>query len=355
MKKLFFLAAAASVVFACSKSDQPPSDESGGVVFEVSAANRLDDGITKTPVYSQEAVQHVTRVTIYAFKASGSDYLFAKSYSVSGWSDGLSFKRFAVPENDKLSAGNYKFLAVGQNASDLFTVTSPTSSTKFDDMVATIAAPGNESEIFAGSSNAEVLSQGTRVFITMTRHIAGVLGYFKNVPQNLDGKTVQYLKLSINNADKQVNLTTGVGSVPTSAAYTLMSIDLSGQSVVNGIYTGNDLSAAGVQKIANSQLGGAYVMPVGGITMTLGLYDNTNAVIRSWTVYDGGNASFDLLANHFYSLGRKVQTSTTTGGTSDPADDDDAIDLLVDQSIAITISPAWTAIDNLTIQPTVNP
>lgn len=355
MKKILLIAMASAVMLACSKSEQSPADDpqDGSVVFDLSASSRSDGTtVSKTPVYSQEAVQHVTRVTVYAFMLTGSDYVFTKSYDVPGWTDGLTFKRYVVADNNKLAPGDYKFLAVGRDASDQFTVTAPTaSSTKFQDMTASISAAGNETEIFAGSGQAQVMSQGTRVTITMTRQVAGVLGYFKNVPQELDGQTVKYLRLIVSNANKQVNLTSGVGAMPVSANDTLFNMDLSGQAVNGGIYAGNDLSAQGVQKIANSQLNGAFVMPVAGITMTLGLYSTSNAVIRTWTVYDNGNSSFDLIANHFYSLGKKVQASSTTGGTPDPGDDDQAIDLLVDQAIVISISPAWTAIDDLIIQP----
>ena len=51
-------------------------------------------------------------------------------------------------------------------------------------MLASIVNSGDESEIFAGSADAEVMAQGgTRVSIEMTRKVAGVLGYFKNVPK----------------------------------------------------------------------------------------------------------------------------------------------------------------------------
>ena len=70
------------------------------------------------PVYSQEATQHVTRVSVYAFVQNGSTYLHQKTYDITGWTDGTTFKRFAVPDADKLPVGVYKFLAVGRDASD---------------------------------------------------------------------------------------------------------------------------------------------------------------------------------------------------------------------------------------------
>lgn len=361
MKKwMFFVVASMFVFAACSDEDEPAvqsEPEEGTVTFELSAVNKLSDGIsTRTPVYSQEASQHVTRVSIYAFQfvSASSSYLHYKTYSVTGWSDGTTFKRFAVPDGDKLPAGTYKFLAVGRDASDQFSVTTPTSSTTYGDMLATIVSTGQESEIFSGSADATVTDQGARVSIEMTRKVAGILGYFKNVPQQLNGNTVQYLRLTVSNSNQQVNLTTGTGINTTPASYNIIDINLSGQTVTNGVFVGNDLSSQGVVKVANSQLGGAFYIPVSGVTMTLGLYDSTGAAIKEWAVKDSSNGNattFDILANHFYSLGTKGATGSTNGGTpGDTGDDDNPIDLLIDQNIVITISPAWSLIHNLIIQ-----
>lgn len=356
MKKLMFLALASMFMFACSNEDESTpqvNNEEGKIVFELATVNNLTNGgVTRGPVYSQEATQHVTRVSVYAFKQSGADYLYVKTFDISGWSDGTTFKRYAVPDGEKLTAGVYKFLAVGRDASDMFTVTSPTAATKYVEMIASITASGNENEIFAGSADAEVLDQGARVSIEMTRKVAGVLGYFKNVPQTLNGSTVKYLRLSISNSNQQVNLTNGVGINTAVAAYNLIDMDLSGQAVSNGVYVGNDLSGQGVVKVANSQLGGSYYMPVSGVSMTLGLYDAGNTAIKTWVVADsnGGAQVFNILANHFYSLGMKAQAGNVNGGTPDPGDDDAPIDLLTDQNIVITISPAWELIHNLVIQ-----
>ena len=361
MKKWMFFIAASMFAFAfasCSDEDdstQSVVPEKGLVTFEISTVNELSDGITRAPLYSQEASQHVTRVSVYAFRyvSASSAYLYEKTYTVAGWSDGTSFKRFAIPDDDKLPAGTYKFLAVGRDASDLFSVTSPTASTTYGDMLATITNTGEESEIFSGSADATITAQGARVSIEMTRKVAGILGYFKNIPQQMNGRTVQYLRLSVSNSSQQVNLTSGTGLNTTSNSYNIINIDLYGQNVVNGVYTGNDLSSQGVVKVNNSQLAGAFYLPVSGITMTLGLYDAAGNAIKEWIVKDSnGNATtFDILANHFYALGTKGVAGSTNGGTpGDTGDDDNPIDLLTDQNIIISITPAWSLIHNLTIQ-----
>ncbi len=360
MRNVLMLITACLFMFSCSNDEvsapQADNGELGSVTFDISAVNQLSTGVKGGPLYSQEATQSVTRVTIYAFKDNGSGYMFVKSYDVSGWTAGMTFKRFSIPADNKLDAGAYKFLAVGRDASDLFSVTNPAvGTTSYSSMMATIQNSGDESEIFAGSADAEVMpeGQGTRVSIEMTRKVAGVLGYFKNVPQEMNNKTVRYLRLTASNSNQQVNLTTGTGVNTNAVVYNIINMDLGGQQVSGGLYVGNDLSGQGVQKVPNSQLAGAFFMPVSGITLTLGLYDTNGDPIKTWSVKDASNANSDIFtitANHFYSLGMKKQAGNTTGGTSDPGDADDPIDLLTDQDIVITISPDWSAIHNLVIQ-----
>lgn len=355
MKKLIFLSMASLFMFACSDNEDSPTGGTdgpqGNVTFEIAAVANLNNGFTRGNVYSQEATQHVTRVSVYAFQNTGSDYVYAKTYEIPGWTDGTAFKRYVVAPADTLPPGDYKFLAVGRDETDMFTVTDPAPSGKYSDMLAIIANSGDETELFAGTATMPVLENGSRISIEMTRQVAGVLGYFKNIPQVLNGVTVRYLRLGTSNVNQQVNLTTGAGinTVPTS--YNIIDMDLSGQPVENGLYTGNDLSAQGVVKVANSQLSGSFLIPVSGVQLTLGLYDTNGNPLKTWTVKESsGAATHNIEANHFYALGIKAQAGNVNGGTADPNDDDDPIDLLTDQNIVITISSAWELIHNLVIQ-----
>ncbi|WP_370862208.1 FimB/Mfa2 family fimbrial subunit [Parabacteroides faecis] len=356
MKNVVFLSVMSLLMFAaCSEDDSkaPVENEYGAVTFELSAVNEIEGGaVTRSPIYSQEAVQHVTQVNVYAFKSNGTDYLFEKSYNITGWTDGTTFKRYAVPDENKLALGDYKFLAMGVGADNAFTVTTPAASTKFEDMAATIATSGNETEIFAGFAPYTIIAQGSRVSIQMIRKVAGVLGYFKNVPTTIDGSPVKYLRLTVSASNLQVNLSTAAGSTAGVTPFNIINVDLSTQGTANDVFTGNTVEA-GVVKVPNSQLNGSYLVPVNNITLTLGLYgaDGTTA-LRTWAVSSPGvGTTFDILANHFYTLGRK-EVASGTGGTdpNDPNDDDAPIDLLTDQTITVTISPNWTIIHDLVLQ-----
>lgn len=349
MKKILLLFAATAAVFSsCSKENHEGAQvPDGGLVFEVSTKNALD---TRADLYSQEAVHQVERVSIYAFQKTGADYLYLKTFTFDTWIKGTSFQRYDVLPADNVPMGDYKFLAVGRDLTDNYTLpTLVEEITNYNDFTATIGALGTETEIFAGSSDATVSSTGMRVSIEITRKVAGVLGYFKNVPTSIDGTAVQYLRLSISNSDTIVNLTTGTGNTPTGTSFNLIDVDLSGQGQADGVYTGNDLSAKGVVKLDNTQLNGAFVLPVGNISMTLGLYSATNAPLKTWTIKDGVNTLFNITANHFYALGTKTATGNTTG-TGDPAIPDAPIDLMTEQEIGVTINPVWSAVHNLTIE-----
>lgn len=326
-------------------------ETAGNVVFELSTVTQMiETRGNGAPLYSQDASQNVTQVLVHVFKNNGTNYLYVKTFDISGWALGTAFKRYTVDPSQALPAGDYKFLAVGRDATDLYQMASLNTTSRIEDATASIVNSGDEYEIFAGMTPYVITGEGARVSIVMTRKVAGVMGYFKNVPQELNGSTVKYLRLTASAGNKQVNLVSEAGA-GAAIGYDVFNIDLSTQTVSNGVYTGNDLSSVGVVKVTNSQLAGAFMLPVNQVTLTLGLYDSNNTPIKVWNVEDGAATRFDIKANHFYSLGTKYKPGTTTGADpNDPTDDDNPIDLLNDQTISISIDPAWNTIHPLTIQ-----
>ncbi|WP_297930610.1 FimB/Mfa2 family fimbrial subunit [uncultured Alistipes sp.] len=350
MKKFAMsLLSCALLLGACSKDEEKGENHPYGTLrFEVAAQSAPD---TRAGLNSQEPIHSVADVKVYVFRKSGSNYLYHKTFAMP-WSAGASFGRYDVPTAEMVPAGDYKFLAVGRDAGDRFSLPALTANTTdYNDIVVSVTAAGQETEIFSGTYTATVSSEGMRIPVTITRQVAGVLGYFKNVPANIGGTTVKYLRLSISNSNKNLNLTTGLGSNPTGTSFNLINVDLSSQTVNgDGAYTGNDLSAQGVVKLPNSQLNGAFVVPVTGVTLTLGLYDAANAPLKTWTVLnDNAESSFSIVANHFYALGTKVAAGSTTGTPERPVADA-PIDLMKDQAITVTVLPNWAFIHNMTLQ-----
>lgn len=357
MKNILFLALASMVMFACSNNDGAPlpkEEDSGEIVFEVQTISQPN---TRRPFYSQDTTQAVTRVNVYVFKNDGSNnYIYQQTIPIPSWTAGTSMKTYTVPTVNKLPLGDYKFIATGQEASDQYVLPVLTAgTTNYTAVSVSVAAAGNEfpNEFYSGTASYTIAGAGgARIYIPIKRNIAGVLGYFQNVPATYNGTPVRYLRLNITNANTAINLSTGVASAPTGTPLNVINIDLNGQTITNGIYAGIDLTAQGVVKLPNTQLSGNFVIPVTGINMTLGLYDAGGNPLKTWVVKnEDGAASFDVSANQLFALGQKVQIGNTNGGTSPTPtnDDDSAIDLLIDQEITVHISSAWGVIHNMTI------
>lgn len=119
--------------------------ENAAITFELSAVNGLTDGIvgTRMPVYSQEA-HSMSLVSVFMLLCRTARPICIKRLMISPFGPiGTTFKRFAIPDADKLPVGVYKFLAVGRDASDRFSVTTPTSgNTNYTDMLASIVELG---------------------------------------------------------------------------------------------------------------------------------------------------------------------------------------------------------------------
>lgn len=352
MKQILFIAAASLVLFACSKDDNREipgnPDPVEGVVIDLSTANTID---TKRPVYSQDSLQAVDTVTIFVFKNNGTDYVYTQTFGVPGWTAGTTKKSYTIPSSS-LAAGDYKFLATGREKNTSLTLTVPVVGvTKFSDLSATVLTNDAANEIFAGNQQATVnASTGVRVQINMTRKVGGLLAYFVNIPSTYNGQAVVFLRVQLSQSSLNVNLSTAAGTntgLPNNAVL----VNFTGRATnPNGTYVGN-AAIAGVSQLPNSQLNGAFILPATGTTMVVQLLDLLSVPLKTWNVASDGITTFDITANHFYSLGRKVKNNSTDAGTpGDPSDDDSAVDLLKDQQINITISPAWSSLHNLVLQ-----
>lgn len=348
MKNHLITIALGLLAIACSKDDQPIPRTDNRVSINLSMVETLQPDIdTRRPVYSQEALQNINKMDLYIFQQSGADYLYSTTHSIP-WTQGNATGNYTLPAS--LPAGNYKFLVVGRETTDSYTLSPLISTTTFDNFSANIdhASGKQEGEIFSGSQSITIVSQGARVDITCTRQVAGILGYFQNVPKSVNATPVRYLRLMMSASNSSVNLTTSAGGTP-SGIYKIYEADLTTQGTNDSVFLGNTIG--GVIKLPLSQLNGAFLIPANNTNITLGLYDNGGNLLKSWPVKSGGLTTFNILANNFYSLGRKLVAGATNGGDpSNPNNNDYAIDLLHDLEIAITINPNWNVIYTLPLQ-----
>jgi len=357
MKKLFFFATICTLLFTGCSSDD---DQSGvgndaKIIFDLGVTNRISDGFETRSILSSTPVNNVSVVNIYVFKEQADNsYKWIETLPVTQWNQGMTSYSYSVTDNTPfVGGGNFRFIAVGRNSTnDKYTIAAPTTSTDFNSFTASVVLSNMDDDIFAGNTNIVPIAAGgtARVSVTMTRKVAGVMGYFSNVPTIVDVNgtptQVRYLVVTVEKPGNQdINLVTGLGSNPTpfGANFVVVgSIDLSTQQNDGYFYTGN--KPTGVSVLPNTQLDGSFAIPMTGATMQVTLLGNDGIQeLKKWNVVDNnGNTTFDLVANNLYTIGKKNNTTDTNGDTP--------INLSQNEIITITINPAWDVINNLGIQ-----
>lgn len=212
----------------------------GEGLLKINLSNTSANSRAVRPVGSSAAANNVNVVKIYAFKYDGvSDYKFDDKVDVSTeeTADGIivisdfiakdehsnpteswenhtdqtkTIKLTGLAENSK-----YKFVAVGYNVADPKSNTEnpygepnlTAESTTLEYFTTTALASEKTDydieELFAGVSDENATKKDKAAFstpasVTLTRQVAGMLGYFDNVPTKIDGKVVQYVRVYAN-------------------------------------------------------------------------------------------------------------------------------------------------------------
>lgn len=365
---------------ACSNDDAFNEDETNVTAgetrnveltfnFSVNSGEQTRSG---RPLYSSEALQQVNAMKVYVFKESGDDYVYSEEINGSNFgfnnSTAVGTESHSYTLTDKLTDGKYKFLAVGYEdgySTTFKTLTMTPDETKLSDLLLELNNGQNADEVFSGVSEDVTVSATSTSFnvgVELHRVVAGILGYFKNVPYEIEngGSMVRVKHVLVNVikkgtsaklADRTAN---GVED-----KYTIIDIDMSSYSK-DGDNNWYDVPAKSgeVATVENSVLQGAYSLPIAAVasnnTLEVVLTGaDKSTVLKTFKVKDADDYDFAINANHFYSLGQKMTNNGTDGGTPDPGtdgDDDDPIDLSKDQIITITVNAAWTDIHNLTIE-----
>ena len=220
----------------------------GEGLLKINLSNTSENSRAVRPVGSSAAANNVNVVKIYVFKgannASGnSDYKFDASIgvttadNVSAASGVITVKNFTstageheVKEDSwedhtdqtktiKLTGlaanSKYKFVAVGYNvANPESSTTNPygepsltKESTTLEYFTTNALASGKTDyaieELFAGVSDENATQTDKAAFntpasVTLTRQVAGMLGYFDNVPTKINGSVVKYVRVYAN-------------------------------------------------------------------------------------------------------------------------------------------------------------
>lgn len=378
------------------------------------------------PVGSSAAANNVNVVKVYAFSADavGGIYYFDNTVGVKDGQEGISGTEGIITiamdgiVSDYIpSIGNhieetknnitltgldpakyYKFVAVGYNTTNPYGDLSPENGvTELEEFTTTNSLTGyNVAELFATQSSAakkgDVKNQGT---LTLTRQVAGMLAYFKNVPATIDGTDVAAIRIYANKsftkftypATDDFNGTTA-GSDKDLLMEFIMA-DISTGKDADGYYTFNTLSKGSVTNtsvsstnqgvaplakdyvqpnnltlVENSIFGGRYLIPYDqhygavsgeGSTLTIELQDVGGTALRTLKVKTDQSMSgpatqyfYDIRCNNFYSIGQKLKTETTDPG--DPEDPDEPIDLSSKSEIVVQINDAWKVLHDMDVE-----
>ena len=352
------------------------------------------------PLYSAEALQRVNKMNVYYFKEDNGQYKYAGEVTSA---DNFGFQLTADEGNkttqntleETLEEGaSYKFLAIGLedngSAYSDFKTQLKAGTTVLENVKLTLGEGGVADEAFAGVSDVVTITDGKAsknpIKIQLNRVVAGVLGYFKNVPYKVNYGNkgmIQVTKVVVKAVQKGTDVKyvdngTTVSNVwaagtQNNTAYDLITINLDGCTEVAGqnIYSNASYKGYGENNVVveeNSFVGGQFVLPVTAMSekATLvvelrGQVDNTEAVLKSYNVTKGGATEYTLDANSFYSIGHKSTADGTDGedgeeddpeidDPNDPDKDDDPVDLSKETYIELTVNAAWSAIYDLDLE-----
>lgn len=367
MKKLAIITAlVAAAMTSCvidgpgAKTNEGPTKE---ITFEIAT-----DGIYLAPtrvaqIYSSDALQAIEQVQVYVFNTpdNGTSWKFYRKIDMDyEWIQGQNKLVHKLKLAEMLPMGKYRFLAVGTDNFTDYTINSPAVGDDYNTMTATLAAAIPQ-EIFSGYKDKEFSQSMETVTIIMGRRVAGVLLYAKNIPTKIEFNDiygnpqsthdVKFLRLTVAGSNKQLDIIQHVDDLSAPmigilAGYNVFNVDLSAQGDADndGIWDGTP-NVGGVQKMPNSTLVGAYIVPFSvtkGVTMTLALIDPNNVVLKQWTVKNmQGQITYNIHGNFFYSIGKKLQSANTNNGSDAEEDDDDPIDLSKAQTIVPSVVAGW--------------
>lgn len=183
------------------------------------------------PLYSSMASQYVQNIKIYFVEEDGN---IARVVNVDKdyWKQSLAYNNgrkltISLKGTDKLGTGKYTVYAMAYSTNHGYDTVVPALNTaenaKFDANAFSATASVEPSEIFVGKTTVTAQNSETEVslksdngnaLVTLYRQVAGISGYFKNIPANVDGDVPTHLRLVASGKNTKVlfgELDTNVG------------------------------------------------------------------------------------------------------------------------------------------------
>lgn len=400
MKKyLSMMAASLLMMTACSNDEVVPENgtsEEASLPTLTIALSPGGDGLSTRaarPVYSSQAASNVDNVKLIVYPEGETNPLTLPDEGVITWTaatdlnanDGIpgtedhgTQMTYKFAKGQIVAGKKYTIIAYGYNSTEFkYTITGGGASTDF---LATNTGSEVE-ELFAVKKDitANNLGTFTNEKIEMRRQVAGVLGYFKNIPVQSpvggsgDLRKVKFIKLIASQAQSaftfpntENNIVNGSGTMTDNKE--IFSIDLSSiatnyEGTSEGTFTIPAQNTTECKTVVNSALAGKFMIPTalktGTTTLTLALYSADGSTqLKSWKVNipatvsgDESRTVYSIRKNVFYSIGKKYAAGSTDPTPETPGDDeDDPIDLSKEAEITLIVNDAWDIINNMGIE-----
>lgn len=181
------------------------------------------------PLYSSMASQYVQNIKVYFVDAQNK---IARVVNVDKdyWKQSLAYNNgrkltISLKGTDKLKDGEYTVYACAysEDSGYKFAPTVEAKDTEWKDFYATVSQGNDPSEVFAGQATVtakdtkdevSLISGNGNALVTLYRQVAGISGYFKNIPANVDGDVPTHLRLVASGKNTKVlfgELDTNVG------------------------------------------------------------------------------------------------------------------------------------------------
>ena len=445
MRKNYFMMAAFATALAftaCSNEDEIPGANNGNGslgldedVIEIAISNTGVGTRAARPVGSSAADNNVNKVQLVFFEgtsvASGITFSAADGESGYSVSNGLiSYETADVEEGVpgttdretkvariKVSGLNadktYTIVAYGYNGENFpyGTIAGPETGKTYYSTGTTHGKSGfGLEEVFAGTVNATttanagtaeqpIVKFNSSVRVELTRQVAGMLAYFKNVPATIDDKSVAKITVEANDKssgfyfpavtwgkeDSKSEDFNGIDD-QSNTTETLLTFTIADGTEVdsdNNTYKFNTSGtdgkkyqlADGMSPISdlvcedNTLYGGRFILPyaahatTGDATLLVKMWakDNDTTPLKVMKVRTNQTMQrpatalqYDIRCNNFYSIGTKLATEDTTGGEGpgepDPENPDEPADLSASDSLTVVINDAWDVLHDMTLE-----
>lgn len=354
----------ALLMTACQSDDvldDTPGEESGGVVLnftvkgDLAVADADNTGSTpdvtskgastRTDLPGSGNVQHVTAVQLYIFNGTNANSTCVASENV-GWSAHFgnlpptvtSTMSYRVKYSGMVNGNTYTFLAVGMDDMSPATYGYPgaivVGTTQLGTAIANLAGTESatwknmrQSELFAGSVVLTTTNNKTLGTVNLWRRVAGVMGWFNNVPTSVSGTPVANIRISLYvSQNKSVPLIER-SKTPVFVDYMQNPVITTGGQVLV------EIPVPPVVLPITVLSNGSYVLPVpapapvnaNDYTLRVELVSGTGTILRSNRVTlsgtDDSNSSpgngtgvidpqgiyrFPIVANRFYGIGSAI-------------------------------------------------